>query len=632
MKTDKHTVIASSIFVIFLLLVSQINDEELSVVYRKLTVADKPKPVVSNTGAVHGVIVRNPPKPIPIENEPIERFVAVIPETEQVSVPEPEPIPVPTKRESEVVVTFDTRPPEELLEEARIILMSKTGPYDKAMADLRSIILSQPKDKARQAHEWLGLAYEKDRQFEKAKAEYGAYLNLYSDNDDDRTRVRQRLMALEIMTPKERLAVGDKRKPQEGNSSSASGTISEYVYVDAKQVNSITGVQLSGHYQHNQYVTSARLRLTAFKEFMLRQTQKLNLSQVYVDFADTFKQYSIRLGRQPSVAGATSRFDGASARYTINRDVTVAVATGSPYTGSSAVQRNFIGTAVDWDVNSDWALGGYYNRQVADGFLERSAVGSEVRYRSNNSNYIFLTEYDTKFHSINQISFQGIKYIGPYDLFAIYERRKSPMPYADSAFRIGMLSQDKRIYHSVSDLFENSGLSSSQVYSYIDGTSQTASSYVLGATRRLGKDWTGTLDVQSTNLSPTREFSIAEQFEPVPLQVGQKSNYSATFHLKGDNVWFQNNNAEFVISKTAPKQSEYLVFSDSYRFGLNNRNSLSTILRYDGFDTGYGKVKSFSGTLRGLYAIGDKTMFEFQLSKDSTKNQSVYLGVRYDFE
>ena len=74
--------------------------------------------------------------------------------------------PTLTPKEDQPVVTFDTRPPSVLIAEARANLTNREGPYDIAINNLRSVILTEKPDVAKEAYELLGYAYEKSKDFE----------------------------------------------------------------------------------------------------------------------------------------------------------------------------------------------------------------------------------------------------------------------------------------------------------------------------------------------------------------------------------------------------------------------------------------------------------------------------------
>ena len=563
------------------------------------------------------------------------------------------------------IIVFDTRSADELLSEAKALLLEKNGDYSQVIIDLKSIISTQPIEAAREAHELLGYVYEKNKMLNKAMSQYNRYLALYPDDNEDRTRVRQRLMSLEILNPREtligKIEENKTKTPRQGDNTQFSGNISEYVYFSSSklgtelfewnnnQINSLTGVQLSFSQQHNQYTLSSRIRFTEVKDFSSHKGNKTNLSNAYIDFEDTYKGWNIRLGRQQPVAGAVGKFDGISSKIQLNENTKLSLSVGEPYTGahSNNNKRVFQGAEIDYTLNSNWAIGGYLNRETVGGLLERFAIGVDLDYRDNGTSCLLRTEYDTVYNSLNAVSLQFFKYVGKYDVFALIERRKSPMPYADVALGLGLLSPEKQVYNSVSDLLIKSGLSNSEIYSYISNSTPVATSAVVGVGKQINKTWNATVNAQISNLSTVPGYTINPQFDPIPIQVGQDKTYALNLHLRGENLIVKDNTTEVVINKsTGATNSTSLTLADNYKLD-KNKDSLSVILRVDSYDQNSLKGHNLSAILRGFYNLNDHLVLEGQYSRalvmppynqkltDSksqmTTDQSFYLGFRYDF-
>jgi tetratricopeptide (TPR) repeat protein len=602
-----------------------------------------------------------------IKKEPISTKLARFFLTGNIHEPEKETINLEASKpdiknddEDEIkqpIVVFDNRPADELMAEAKKLLLEKSGDYSQAIANLKSIISTQPADSAKEAHEMLGYAYEKEKNFNKAMKEYQRYLAIYTEDNEDRTRVRQRLMGLEILEPTGFL-IGkiDKTKaPHQGDSFEFNGNTSNYVYVTknnnvgvdqkSQQINLISGAQISLKEVHNEYELSARARFSQVKDFNEPAGNRTNLSSAYVDFANTFKGYNIRAGRQNSVAGSVGRFDGVSGGIKVSDDLKISAAVGNPVLGSgSKSKRIFEGVEFDWRINNNLGTGLYINRGVADGLLERMAIGSSLDYRTNQSSLLLRSEYDTVYHSLNLISLQGNYYTKKFDAFAIFERRRTPMPYGDVALTLGEYSLDRQYYNSIGDLLSKSGLTPDEIYNYISQSTPIATSAVVGIRKKVSKNWEITLDAQSTNLSTVPGFNLNSSFEPIPIQVGDKQNYSLTAHLKGENILLTNNSVEFAANdSTGGRKSSYITFADNFKFGDKNRNSVSTVLRLDTVNENYGKIDTLSAMLRGFYSISDHTVLEGQYSQSLTKtrtslytnptdkNQNFYIGFRHDF-
>jgi hypothetical protein len=154
-----------------------------------------------------------------------------------------------------------------------------------------------------------------------------------------------------------------------------------------------------------------------------------------------------------------------------------------------------------------------------------------------------------------------------------------------------------------------------------------------------------TADFQVTNLSTLPGFNLTPQFDPVPVQIGQSNSYSASLHFRGDGFLDQANVIEIVMSNSSgARKSYFLTTADSYKFGDNNKNSVSLLARLDAFDQGYTKIKTVTGIFRVLFAISQNSIVEVQYSRALTyepllivsnsaysTGQNFYIGYRYDF-
>jgi tetratricopeptide (TPR) repeat protein len=570
------------------------------------------------------IIYRTEIDPVPV----VVRATAAKPKRPPPTLPPQVFAPTLTPKEDQPTVTFDTRPPSVLIAEARANLTNREGPYDIAINNLRSVILTEKPDVAKEAYELLGYAYEKSKDFEKAKIQYKKYITLYPTKDDDWTRVQQRLMSLEIMEPTEQFAgSGVHDKPRTGDSKEFEGTVSEYGYF-GNSIQSLFGLQTTYKDTHNQYVQTYRFRFSSLDDVRDPSRGKRKLSQAYWDFQDTFEKYGIRIGRQPTVAGSLSHFDGISGKYKYDTEWTFGAGAGYLYNPSSDTSRLFQGISADWRINQEYSAGFYYNRQTADSFLERSALGTELQYSSHDTTGIFRFEYDLVYNKINLFSFQGMTYFGDASAFLVIDKRRSPILFADVALGVGGLNPSKQVYNSVGELLNRSGLSSSDIYNYITNTTQIANSYVIGASYNLPK-WTLTSDFQVTNLSTAPGFTLSPQFDPVPIKIGMKNNYSLNFHAKGEDFLRAGNDFEFVVNRTTGGIDSYFItVSDVYRMGKNN---IALTLRDD-----YVNRHTLSGILRVIYAISERGTIEAQYARvvvlgEGNDSQTFYIGYRYDF-
>ena len=408
-----------------------------------------------------------------------------------------------------------------------------------------------------------------------------------------------------------------------------SASLSEYVFWDSRDLSSISNIQFSGKNTHNQYNLSYKFRLSDIRSLQTQARSK-NVSLANLSFEDTFRHYSLVLGRQYPTAGAIGRFDGLSAKYNFSDDLSVSVAAGSPYFGSSSdLSRRFYGGEIQYRVSPNLSSNFYINRGTADGFPERLAVGSFIEYMNGRDSIIVRSEYDLLYKTINQITLQLNKSINDnYTSYLLYDKRRSPFLYADRVLNIGSYSPTKEFYSSIAEVLTKSGLTEDQIYQYITSTTPYYNSLVIGTSKSINDKWSASFNLQASNLSSTDEIKLSA-YDPIPITVGVKNNYSLGLHLMGQDIWREGNSPEFCINYNT---GEFKYFSmtaaDSYRiktkYGANN---LSVILRYDS-ERGYNPA-SLTAILRMLYMLSERSTIDTQVIL--TGVPSAYIGYHYDF-
>ena len=272
--------------------------------------------------------------------------------------------------------------PAPLMNDAKDALTNNTD-LPKAIEKLSEILLLSKNEYTEEALELLGLAYERSKQPELAKAKYASFLTLYPDSPNY-TRVRQRLIALEIISPE---VVAQRINPAGAipeHSSQFGGALSEYFYSSsttngikqwhADQTALISNLQMTQLYRDDTFSSKSVIRYSDIKNFNAGIDKNV-LTQAYTDFRDTDVGYDLRIGRQSASYGTLSRFDGIVTSYDIDKDKKVVFLTGKPYTPGVVNDRYFYGLGFDFTVNDALTESVYLNRQTAGGFLERSAIG-----------------------------------------------------------------------------------------------------------------------------------------------------------------------------------------------------------------------------------------------------------------
>jgi len=290
--------------------------------------------------------------------------------------------------------------------------------YRHAIALYTKVLQSNDASQKQQAQELLGVARERNHQLAFAVAEYKTYLKLYPDGEGA-DRVRQRLAALLSANqgPKARM------KHSQGASSTAAvtdvfGSFSQFYRRDVSETDA-TGAHVDQEYLISDLDLVARRRSANYDMRALfnggyryqfvdngfgADTQ---IRYLYVDVNNRKKKISGRLGRQSlNSSGVLGRFDGGLFTYPLTSHWRANVVAGYPVdlTSLNSVQTNkhFVGVSLDagtfakhWDFNM------YGIRQSNDGYLDREALGGEVRYSSVKRTLYTLLDYDTSYQVVN---------------------------------------------------------------------------------------------------------------------------------------------------------------------------------------------------------------------------------------
>ncbi|MBE9531307.1 MAG: SPOR domain-containing protein [Proteobacteria bacterium] len=294
-----------------------------------------------------------------------------------------------------------------------------TGGKHLSAIKLYKEVLSLPAHKYRQsAQELLALAYERSGDYRRARSEYRAYLLLYPEGEDAE-RVRQRLSALETARaePKERL-----RKPKEKEKSSTEvyGSFSQFYHHeenytdlggnDINRLSLSSDMDLTVRRKVEDFEHTLVLILGYEQDFLNSGDEnKTYLSRIYYDLLDRNRELSLRLGRQSrSSGGVLGRFDGAHFSYQVASQVNLNLVAGYPV--NSAVFEKFETNKHFYGVNFDvgtifdyWDFNFFMIRQVADGMLDREAVGMESRYFHPKRSFFMILDFDTSYNVLNTL-------------------------------------------------------------------------------------------------------------------------------------------------------------------------------------------------------------------------------------
>jgi len=537
------------------------------------------------------------------------------------------------------------------------------GEYESATQIFNRLLNFPPNEFSQEAQELVGNARENNGDFAKAKIEYNLYLKLYPESEG---ALRVKLRLADINAGKAKVAenkVSTKKQINQVSQTNVFGSLSQYYYGGrtATDTNTagvkthdrltdqsalVTSFDITGRWRHNQYDDKVVFRDAQTHNFPpgdnFRDINRLNAA--YWDHEDKSLGYMFRLGRQPGNSqGVLGRFDGGFVKYSLNDNFRITGVAGVPDDGSHSpirTNRQFYGTALEFGTSASNISGNVYAiQQNADGFTERRALGTEMRYFNNSTSWFGLLDYDTVYDRVNIALLQG-NWIGNNDITynVLLDHRKSPILYAESAIpavagvvSVGSLQKvmtDKQIIKAVND---------------VTADTDTA---LFGATKQITPKWQLGGDVRMNRTSGTRGTGI----EFVPGILSTKSTGTAyTYSLQtiGTNVIFADDtaviNGSYVddpayyaetlgLANVATFRTKWHVTSSLNFYHQKSDNSLNDL-----------KIFKVAPNVRVSYQLTDAGLLEAELgfeksySDDNTDTkikstrESMFVGYRWDF-
>lgn len=339
---------------------------------------------------------------------------------------------------------------KQMLDEGRSAL--KRGDNKKAV-QIFTKLMSIPEHSYTQASlEMLGVARDRNNQAAQAKAVYEEYLKKYPKGDGA-IRVNQRLADLisSKSQPKKKLkqteTVKQEAKPY---TYEVYGSLAQYFDYSStttdEQVRQTDAAILSNQLSLTQRYRTKELDVRNFfygnydVDTVDGQSDGIEVGSLYSKI--NFKKYGLNttIGRQSaSTAGVLGKFDGISAGYQLAEKIRINAAYGFPYNifdkQNIQTSKPFYGGSVEFnEIWEGWDLNPYMFRQLADGVVDRTTIGSEVRYFKNDISVFGLLDYDIYFGDLNILLVNGTyNYMAKTSLSFSLDRRKNPNLEASNA-------------------------------------------------------------------------------------------------------------------------------------------------------------------------------------------------------
>jgi hypothetical protein len=572
------------------------------------------------------------------------------------------------------------RTPEEMeamartyLDEAKAALVAG----DKALAinRLNRVLGMPPTAQSEPAQALIGEAREANGEAFKARAEYELYLKQYPKGPGA-ARVRQRLAALK---PEAAPAEKPRQRDPGPTGWTYSGSVSAYYYTGKSQVETlvppppgeltfgretlsmvdqrslITSVNLNARKRDADHDTRIVVRDTNNRNDLDPERSYNRLYSAYVEHTDRPRGYYLRLGRQnPNGIGVLDRFDGAQGGYNLNPDWRVNSVLGQAVEFGSSFDRKFVGASVDYMPQSGRPGGSLYViEQRLDGFENRRALGTEVRYFDGKLSAFGNLDYDVLYRGVNIALLQG-NYLDAAgnNYFFVIDHRRSP-PYSLSTALVAAPGL------GLKDMISAQGAEA--VRDQAAALSAKSNLFSIGVTHPLGADWQVGADYRWSSISSTREVSARIPLAVVgtclgtvdpaddtcvyttPAQPGSGANHVVSLQAIGSNLLARGATGVANLS---------LILAQGYRgqaWGLNYALPIRDVWRIDG-NLRYYRQSDDNGDRQYRVSPSVKLSYQWRSSlyleaevgeershvsgasrDDRVTRDYAYFGVRWDF-
>jgi hypothetical protein len=562
------------------------------------------------------------------------------------------------------------------MDEARRAIAEKD--VAKAINRLNRILGLPRGSQTEPAQALIGEARELNGEFLKAKAEYDLYLKLFPTGPAA-ARIKERLAAL----PHDTVARANARKalPKEAGPAEWTyfGSLSSYYYTGKSQIETLTppppgeltfNKDTLSMVDQKSLISSINLnarRRDAFSDtrIVFRETRNQNylrpergydrIYSAYIDHNDRKEGYYYRVGRQnPNGMGVLERFDGFQAGYNINSTWRVNGVYGDAIEFGSPFKKSFQGASVELMPQTGApGLSVYGIQQTLDGFLNRRAVGTELRYFDGHTTAYGMVDYDVLYKGVNIALLQG-NYLaeGGTNYFMVLDHRRAPsfsltnaLPGAPGLTLKEMIAaQDLDIVRK-----QAANLSAMSDMFSIGVTHPITPRWQLGVDYRMSQisatapvDAVIPLAVIGTCLGTIDTLNNNCVFSTAAQQGGGK-NHVVTVQAIGNSLLFPNavgvGNVSLISAPTYSGQASSLSYvlpiSDQWRFDLNLRY-------YTQKDNLGGTQNRIAPSFKASWQWQNSLYLEGELGRETSKSFSedrsdktdrdyMYMGLRWDF-
>ena len=423
-----------------------------------------------------------------------------------------------------------------LLEQARSALI--TGENEKAIQLYRQIIALPSHPLQQEALEYLGVALERQGDFERAAQVYQTYLDQFPEAAGA-SRVQQRLQGLRLMVATPPAPLRKSVKDPQAETLHWFGVISNaYQHYatelpdsgwESLQSNWITDLNLNGRMRSEAADLKILLSAGYQHDFEEDNDEPERLSYAYVDYRHHATGQEVRFGRQTTNGeGILGRYDGAHYHKDLGSRFGINGILGLPVYSSRDLELNsdaqLYGASIDYAApDSPWRSNVFLAYQTVNGLTDRQAVGGEINYLTQQMNVLTYVDFDVYFNEINTVMLNGNWYgEDESHYYVTLDYRRSPTLTLSNAL-IGQGIDNI-------DWLVDTGLSEGELEEVALDRSAISQTLSAGASRRFHPKFRWALDTSLWELSATDESLGVPGFE------GTDTEYNISGQLMGNDL------------------------------------------------------------------------------------------------
>lgn len=509
-----------------------------------------------------------------------------------------------------------------LLDEGRGAL--RKGDLAAAIAKFTTILRLPESDSTPEALELLGVAHQRNKQTEQARADYEAYLARYP-NGSGKEGVQQRLDALAPPA-----SAGDQQQLKAPKSAdmkdgaqtwTVSGSASQFYIRDDSfktvrdpSLPQAVNEDLDAHDVHqNELLTSldavatwsgngvkSKLRFSGTEEHRFDdQTDIVGVAALFLDTSVKEWGFAARVGRQVrNSGGVLGRFDGGLFSFDLAEPFRLNMVAGSPVLRRRDApfddERYFYGASLDIGPFAGFDTTIFAIEQRDKSVLDRRAVGAEFRYVDSEKSAFATFDYDVHYNELNAAVLNGNWTLADKStLHAGFDYRKSPYFSTWNALQ-------GQVFPTLYEMLKAKTLA--EIEELAIDRSATFTSASAGFARPLNDQYQVSLDATVTNFSGTPASDGVDAVE------GTGNEYFYAGQLIGNGVYMNDDLLIAGLRFADLSKSNYYVADLSYRFPLMDSLKVNPRLML-GYRTG-------DTTDLVEYSVLPSVVFDYYMTKD----------------